>query len=71
MKNAADNATPSANGMAIRGLFRISNMTGNTAFGAARAAVRAFATNIDRRPEYFPTILRGLIEHMTTPGAHL
>jgi hypothetical protein len=67
MKNAADNATPSANGVAIRALLRLARETGEERFRhAAMSAVRAFAENIDRRPEFFPTILMALLEDEAT-----
>ncbi len=63
MKNAADNATPSANGVAIRALFRLARQTAVPRYGEiAGHAVRAFEANIARRPEYFSTIMRGLVE---------
>lgn len=69
MKNAADNATPSANGVAIRGLLRLARVTGEERYrAAALRAVGAFATNIERRPEYFPTILRALLEDGAAAG---
>ncbi len=64
MKNAGDNATPSANGVTIRALLRLSELTGNSAYRtAALRAVAAFAPHIQRNPSYFPTILTGLVEH--------
>ncbi len=63
MKNAADNATPSANGMAIRALLRLARVSGKERYReVALRAVAAFGANIQRRPEYFPTILLALLE---------
>jgi uncharacterized protein YyaL (SSP411 family) len=63
MKNAADNATPSANGVTIRALLRLARVSGKEQYRAvALRAVQAFAKNIERRPEWFTTILLGLAE---------
>lgn len=63
MKNAADNATPSANGVAIRALLRLAHESGREQYReSAMRAVRAFGVNIARRPDFFPTILWGLLE---------
>jgi hypothetical protein len=63
MKNAADNATPSANGMAIRALLRLAGESGREGYReSAMRAVGAFAGNIARRADFFPTILQGLLE---------
>ena len=63
MKNAADNATPSANGVAIRALLRLAQVSGKDRYReVATRAVEAFAANIRRRPEFFPTILLALME---------
>ncbi|HVT81257.1 MAG TPA: thioredoxin domain-containing protein, partial [Phycisphaerae bacterium] len=67
MKNAADNATPSANGVAIRALLRLARISGEDRYRrSAQRAIGAFATNIARRPEYFATIMRALVEDGTT-----
>jgi len=61
MKNAADNATPSANGIAIRALLRLARISGKEHYReTALRAVAAFAPNVERRPDYFPTILLAL-----------
>ena len=63
MKNAADNAVPSANAMAIRALLRLAQSSGKEQYREiAMKAVQAFATNIQRRPDFFPTILQSLLE---------
>ncbi len=63
MKNAADNALPSANGVAIRALLRLARVSGKEHYRTtAMRAVAAFGPNIARRPEYFPTILLALVE---------
>ena len=63
MKNGADNAVPSANGMAIRALLRLARSSGKEQYrDVGMQGVRAFAANIDRRPEFFPTILEALLE---------
>jgi hypothetical protein len=63
MKNAADNATPSANGMAIRGLLRLARVASEPRYReAGMRGVPAFASNINRRPDFFPTILQSLLE---------
>ncbi len=63
MKNAADNATPSANGVAIRALLRLAHVSGKEQYReVALKAAAAFEEHIGRRPEYFPTILLGLLE---------
>jgi hypothetical protein len=63
MKNGADNATPSANGMAIRALLRLARSSGKEQYReVAMRGVRAFANNIHRRPDFFPTILEALLE---------
>ncbi|HVX86049.1 MAG TPA: thioredoxin domain-containing protein [Phycisphaerae bacterium] len=63
MKNAADNATPSANGLAIRALLRLAAESGREQYrDTALRAVSAFAATIARRPDYFPTILHALVE---------
>ncbi len=62
MKNAADNALPSANGVAIRALLRLARVSGKEHYRAtAMRAVAAFGPNIARRPEYFP-------HHFAGPG---
>jgi hypothetical protein len=67
MKNGADNAVPSANGMAIRALLRLARSSGKEQYReVAMQAVRAFANNIDRRPDFFPTILEALLEDAET-----
>ncbi|HUO06817.1 MAG TPA: thioredoxin domain-containing protein [Phycisphaerae bacterium] len=74
MKNAADNATPSANGMAIRALLRLARSSGKEQYHEiGMQAVGAFSPNIERRPDYFPTILESLLEDMETvaKGANL
>jgi uncharacterized protein YyaL (SSP411 family) len=63
MKNAADNALPSANGVAIRALLRLAQSSGKERYReVAMKAVRSFAANIQRRPDFFPTILQALLE---------
>ncbi|HVS71046.1 MAG TPA: thioredoxin domain-containing protein [Phycisphaerae bacterium] len=65
IKNAADNATPSANGMAIRALLRLAAESGREEYREkALRAVGAFAATIGRRPDFFPTILQALVEDM-------
>jgi hypothetical protein len=65
MKNAADNATPSANGVAIRALLRLARSSGKEHYrDVALRAVAAFADNVRRRPEYFPTLLLALAEDL-------
>ncbi len=67
MKSAADNATPSANGVAIRALLRLAQSSGKDRYREeAMKGVGAFATNIERRPEFFPTMLQGLLEDAET-----
>jgi uncharacterized protein len=64
MKNAADNALPSANGVAIRALLRLSRITNNSTYGnAARRAIEAFHPHVARRPDYFPTTLLALLDN--------
>ena len=64
MKNAADNATPSANAMAVRGLFHLARITGESTYeNAARRAVAVFAPHIERNPAWFSTMLTALVEH--------
>jgi uncharacterized protein YyaL (SSP411 family) len=63
MKNAADNAVPSANALAIRALLRLAQSSGKEQYReVAMKAVQAFAANIQRRPDFFPTILQSLLE---------
>ncbi len=63
MKNAADNATPSANGVAIRAFCGWARMSGKEKYReTAMRAVGAFTQSIERHPDYFPTILLGLLE---------
>jgi uncharacterized protein YyaL (SSP411 family) len=72
MKNAADNATPSANGVAIRALLRLARVSGKDRYrDVARRAIAAFASNIARRPEFFPTILLALVEDANAARAPL
>ncbi|HEY4329210.1 MAG TPA: DUF255 domain-containing protein [Phycisphaerae bacterium] len=73
MKSAADNATPSPNGVAIRALLRLAAWTGNDAYRrTALRAVHAFHVNVARRPEYFPTLLLGLFEDAAArPEVHV
>jgi uncharacterized protein YyaL (SSP411 family) len=71
MKNAADNATPSANAMAIRALLRLARSSGKEQYReAAMDAVHAFTPNIARRPDYFPTILQSLLEDADARAHH-
>jgi uncharacterized protein YyaL (SSP411 family) len=71
MKNAADNATPSANAMAIRALLRLARSSGKVQYReAAMDAVEAFAANIARRPDFFPTILQSLLEDAEAQAQH-
>jgi len=63
LKQAADNATPSANGMAIRALLRLAQASGRETYHeTAMHAVRGFAPVIKKNPGYFATILQSLIE---------
>ena len=72
MKNGADNAVPSANGMAIRALLRLARSSGKEQYReVAMQGVRAFATNIHRRPDFFPTILEALVEDAEAEGMKL
>jgi uncharacterized protein len=76
-KNAADNATPSANGVAVRALLRLARMTGQAAYRqAALRAADAFGAPMAARPEFYPTMLLALLEDVaatnvavTLPGA--
>jgi uncharacterized protein YyaL (SSP411 family) len=71
MKNAADNATPSPNAMAIRALLRLARSSGKEQYReAAMNAVQAFAVNIQRRPDFFPTILQSLLEDAEAQAQH-
>jgi uncharacterized protein YyaL (SSP411 family) len=71
MKNAADNATPSANAVAIRALLRLARTSGKEQYReAAMDAVEAFAGNIQRRPDFFPTILQSLLEDAEARAHH-
>jgi uncharacterized protein len=70
MKNAADNATPSANGMAVQGLLRLARLTGENAYrDAAHASVAAFAPHIDRNPAWFATLLAAMAADDAPAGA--
>ena len=61
LKNALDNATPSANGVAIRALFQLGRLTNDEKYvSAAVRAVKTFAPMISRQPSGFATILRAL-----------
>jgi uncharacterized protein YyaL (SSP411 family) len=71
MKNAADNAMPSANAMAIRALLRLARSSGKEQYReTAMDAVHAFAKNIHRRPDFFPTILQSLLEDAEARAHH-
>jgi uncharacterized protein len=64
IKNAADGATPSANGVAIRALLRLADVSGKEEYRErALRAVASFSALVERGPSLVPTILRALHEN--------
>lgn len=62
-KTLADNATPSANALAIRSLLRLAQHSGKEIYReVATRATQSFAGMVSQDPAQFPTLLRSLLE---------
>jgi uncharacterized protein YyaL (SSP411 family) len=56
-----DGATPAAAGQAVLGLIRLAGLSGWTQFaGVADRVIDAYGVELDRAPQAFPTLLRGV-----------
>ena len=67
-KPLEDDAVPSANGAAVRGLLRLSWLVGEGQFAeAGEDAIRAFAGAVLERPEGCPTLLLAMREWLNPP----
>ncbi len=63
LKNITDNATPSANAMAIRALLRLAQHSGKENYRTiAMRAARSFAGVITKSPSYHSSLLRSLLD---------
>jgi uncharacterized protein len=69
LKPAADNATPSGNGVAVLALQRLGHLIGEHRYlDAAERALRLFAPILQRHPNGHTTLAMGLAEHLEPPA---
>jgi len=63
LKTLSDNATPSANALAIRALLRLAQHSGKESYREVAArATQSFAGVVSQDPSQFSTLLRSLVE---------